>query len=125
MTEVPVRHHPRRFGRSKYGLSRTWRVLMDLFTVTMIRWFRERPAVGFAWGALAAFSTGMMFVVATFVSVASFAPYKASAVVFPGVALLLFGLASYLLMLGLISESALHWEWSNDRRRGAAGRGEA
>jgi glycosyltransferase involved in cell wall biosynthesis len=31
--EVVVRHHPRRFGRTKYGLSRTVRVLLDLVTV--------------------------------------------------------------------------------------------
>ena len=33
ITEVPVRHHPRRFGQSKYGLGRTIRVIMDLLTV--------------------------------------------------------------------------------------------
>lgn len=33
ITELPVNHHPRRHGRSKYGLSRTLRVLLDLLTV--------------------------------------------------------------------------------------------
>ena len=31
--EVPVRHHPRRFGQTKYGISRTLRVVLDLITV--------------------------------------------------------------------------------------------
>ncbi len=33
VTEVVVTHRPRRFGRSKYGLSRTFRVVSDLFTL--------------------------------------------------------------------------------------------
>ena len=35
ISEVKVNHHPRRYGESKYGLDRTFRVLMDLLTV----WF--------------------------------------------------------------------------------------
>lgn len=31
--EVPVRHHPRKFGKAKYGLERTLKVTLDLFTV--------------------------------------------------------------------------------------------
>jgi hypothetical protein len=33
IVEVPVRHHPRRFGKAKYGLERTLKVILDLFTV--------------------------------------------------------------------------------------------
>lgn len=113
ITEVPVRHHPRQYGSSKYGLSRTWRVILDLFTVAMIRWFRERPVVMFGSAALASALLGFAFVAATAASVAFFTPYKATAVVFPGTALLFFGLAGYLLMLGLVGEAALHWKWSD------------
>ncbi len=43
ITEVPVRHHPRRFGKSKYGLGRTFRVVMDLLTVWFMRKFLTKP----------------------------------------------------------------------------------
>ncbi|MEC4812908.1 MAG: glycosyltransferase family 2 protein [Scytonema sp. PMC 1069.18] len=43
ITEMPVRHHARRFGRSKYGLSRTFRVLMDLLTIAFMKKFLTRP----------------------------------------------------------------------------------
>ncbi|BAZ52526.1 glycosyl transferase family protein [Nostoc sp. NIES-4103] len=43
ITEMPVRHHARRFGRSKYGLSRTFRVLMDLLTILFMKKFLTRP----------------------------------------------------------------------------------
>ncbi|HLP90744.1 MAG TPA: glycosyltransferase family 2 protein [Nostocaceae cyanobacterium] len=43
ITEMPVRHHARRFGRSKYGISRTFRVLMDLITILFMKKFLTRP----------------------------------------------------------------------------------
>ncbi len=43
ITEIPVRHHPRRHGQSKYGLGRTFRVIMDLLTVYFMKTFLTRP----------------------------------------------------------------------------------
>lgn len=43
MIEVPVHHHPRRFGRTKYGLSRTMKVILDLFTVKFLISFAHKP----------------------------------------------------------------------------------
>ncbi len=43
ITEIPVRHHARRFGQSKYGLSRTFRVVMDLMTIYFMKSFLTRP----------------------------------------------------------------------------------
>ncbi|MBW4495815.1 MAG: glycosyltransferase family 2 protein [Oscillatoria princeps RMCB-10] len=43
IAEMPVRHHARRYGRSKYGLGRTFRVLMDLLTVFFLKKFLTRP----------------------------------------------------------------------------------
>jgi glycosyltransferase involved in cell wall biosynthesis len=41
--EVPVRHHPRRFGRTKYGLERTVKVVLDLFTVKFLISYSAKP----------------------------------------------------------------------------------
>ena len=41
--EVPVRHHPRIFGKTKYGLERTFKVLLDLFTVKFLISFANKP----------------------------------------------------------------------------------
>lgn len=43
IAELPVRHHARRFGQSKYGLWRTFRVLMDLLTISFMKTFLTRP----------------------------------------------------------------------------------
>jgi glycosyltransferase involved in cell wall biosynthesis len=43
IAEIPVQHHARQFGHSKYGLGRTFRVLMDLFTIYFMKRFLTRP----------------------------------------------------------------------------------
>jgi glycosyltransferase involved in cell wall biosynthesis len=43
ITELPVRHHPRKFGRAKYGLDRTVKVLLDLFTVKFLLDYSHKP----------------------------------------------------------------------------------
>ncbi len=48
IAEVEVRHHPRVAGDSKYGISRTFKVVADLFAIQMLTWFRERPLRWFA-----------------------------------------------------------------------------
>jgi len=43
LLQVPVRHHPRRAGQTKYTLSRTFRVLLDLITVKFLYSYLTRP----------------------------------------------------------------------------------
>jgi hypothetical protein len=43
ITEVIVNHHPRRFGKTKYGLERTVKVVLDLFTVKFLVSFSSKP----------------------------------------------------------------------------------
>jgi len=51
VTEIPVNHRPRTRGHSKYGLGRTVRVLLDLFTVKFLGAYGTRPAHLFGgWG---------------------------------------------------------------------------
>ncbi len=108
IAEVPVRHHSRQFGQSKYGLSRVWKVLTDLLTLKMIRTFRERPLALFASGAVVATGIGFFFGVYTVVAELTFQrPEAIRALVFPSAALLGFGLGFYLLVLGLIAEVAV------------------
>lgn len=107
VVEVPVRHHPRVAGVSKYGPGRVWRVLADLLTVKMIQSYSDRPMALF--GPLAAFSFALAVVAASVsvVAVARGSSWVADAVVLPGTAVLAFGLAVFLLMVGLIAEEFL------------------
>jgi glycosyltransferase involved in cell wall biosynthesis len=110
IAEMPVRHHARRFGESKYGISRTVKVLIDLLTLKMITTFRSRPLVGFAVAAVPALMLALVFAALWLFSLTHFGSEKASALVFPGAGLLSVGVAFYLFMLGLVAEVALSSE---------------
>ncbi len=51
VAEIPVQHHPRLFGQSKYGISRTMRVVLDLMTVKFLLQYSTKPIQLFGkWG---------------------------------------------------------------------------
>ena len=64
VAELPVNHHPRLHGTSKYGISRTLRVILDLMTVKFLLTYSTKPIQLFGkWGVytlLAGFGTGSM-----------------------------------------------------------------
>lgn len=62
MTEVPVTHRARTAGRSKYGLSRTFRVILDLLTIVFLRRFGDRPMHLF--GSVGLLCGGLGFLIA-------------------------------------------------------------
>jgi glycosyltransferase involved in cell wall biosynthesis len=63
ITEMPVNHHPRKFGKTKYGLERTVKVILDLFTVKFLISYSSKPIYlfGGAGGFLMVVSTIIMF----------------------------------------------------------------
>ena len=63
IVEVPVRHHPRRSGVAKYGLERTFKVILDLFTVKFLLSYADKPMYLFG-------GTGFAFFVSSFVLLA-------------------------------------------------------
>ena len=113
ITEMPVRHHARRFGESKYGISRTVKVLADLITLKMITTFRSTPLLGFGLAAVPALAIGVLFAALWLFSLTHFGPEKADALVLPGAGLLALGVAFYFCMLGLVAEVALSSERGN------------
>src|SRR6202035_1530875 len=47
IAEIKVSHHARQFGKSKYGLSRIYKVLLDLLVIKTVASFTSRPLVWF------------------------------------------------------------------------------
>ena len=115
ITELPVRHHARRFGESKYGISRTVKVLVDLITLKMITTFRSRPLIGFAVASVPMLAAALAFMILWIYAATHFGPLKSEALVFPGAALLWLAAAFYLVMLGLVAEVALSSERESAR----------
>jgi len=100
--EVPVAHHARQFGASKYGLSRTYKVLLDLLSIKTIIGFAQRPLLWF--GLLA-----LPFMIASLVALAAavmplFSPDGELILPFAGTGLLFGALAFFLLLGGAVGE---------------------
>jgi hypothetical protein len=43
ITEIPVQHHPRKYGKTKYGMSRFLSGILDLITVTFLTKYTRKP----------------------------------------------------------------------------------
>lgn len=110
--EIPVRHYPRRYGESKYGLSRTWKILADLLTVKTLRSFRERPLVLFALLACGLVGAGLLFAAGSVgVVLSDPGTYLTRSFVLPAAGLLCLEVAAFMTMLGLIAEEAVRGHW--------------
>jgi glycosyltransferase involved in cell wall biosynthesis len=60
ITQVDVKHHARRFGNSKYGLSRTFKVMADLVTMVFFRKYIQKPMHLFGTLGFISFGLGMI-----------------------------------------------------------------
>ena len=60
LTEVETHHRARRFGRSKYGIGRTARVILDLITVKFLLSFASKPIQVFGLLGLGATGGGLL-----------------------------------------------------------------
>jgi glycosyltransferase involved in cell wall biosynthesis len=65
IAEIPVRHHPRVSGRSKYGLRRTFKVLLDLLTVKFLSVWSTKPSYFFGGIGFILCFVGSLFVLWT------------------------------------------------------------
>jgi glycosyltransferase involved in cell wall biosynthesis len=100
--EVPVTHHARQHGASKYGLSRTYKVLLDLLSIKMIIGFSQRPLL---WFGLLALPFAILSIAALIAAVMPlFETGGELALPFAGTGLLFGALAFFLVMGGAVSE---------------------
>ena len=101
ITEIVVNHHPRRFGKSKYGLGRIWRVALDIITVKLISGFASRPGLWFGIPGVGFFVLGLFELLVGGI-------YSASDVkgwtVLSTVVFLFFLLSAHLFTMGIIGE---------------------
>jgi glycosyltransferase involved in cell wall biosynthesis len=58
MEQVPVRHHSRKYGKSKYGMGRTFRVISDLLLMVFFKKYQSRPIHFFGTLGLITFGAG-------------------------------------------------------------------
>jgi len=103
ITEIPVHHHERKFGHANYGLDRTMKVILDLFTVKFLLSYSHKPMRLFGGVGMMLFSGGglmllYLFIRRTFEGI----PVLGSPLFQLGVMLLILGSQS--ILMGLIAE---------------------
>jgi hypothetical protein len=65
MAQIPVNHHPRTAGKTKYTLTRTFRVILDLITVKFLHSYLTRPMHVMGLAGLIAMGLGLVSLLAT------------------------------------------------------------
>ncbi|HIE39526.1 MAG TPA: glycosyltransferase [Anaerolineales bacterium] len=113
VAEVGVNDRPRTYGRSKYGISRTIRVLLDLFTVTYLLSFSSRPmqlfgliglGLGGAGGAIGLYLAGAKIAHGLLGGAEGFRSYRIGTSPWLMLAVLLIVLGVQFIVLGLLAE---------------------
>jgi glycosyltransferase involved in cell wall biosynthesis len=98
--ETVVNHRPRKHGKTKYGISRTWKVLFDIITVKMLIHFHYRPMRFFSVPLLLSFFFALgLGVVSTVLAARGY-----HTIVLSGASFLLFFLFGSVLSWGLLGE---------------------
>ncbi|MDP5220693.1 glycosyltransferase family 2 protein [Ruegeria sp. 2205SS24-7] len=100
IAEVGVRHHARQFGESKYGLSRIFKVLLDLIAIKTLLLFARRPMRRFT--GLAAAAAIMALLSAWPILFGTGATGSGSVMVYTSVAMLCGSLTLFLFLIGVV-----------------------
>jgi len=103
IVEMPVRHHPRRWGKAKYGLERTTKVILDLFTVKFLSAYTGKP--GYLFGGIGGFFVLVSAILMAFLAIRRVAvgtEVLSSPFFLVAIVMLSFGFQS--LLMGLIAE---------------------
>jgi glycosyltransferase involved in cell wall biosynthesis len=99
--QIKVRHHARRFGTSKYGLSRVYKVIFDMMAIKTLLVFVKRPGVFFTAAAAFAGLLALLFLVLAMID--AYDMVQGPTVVLMGVAVLFGSLALFLVFGGMVS----------------------
>ena len=103
VTEIPVRHHPRLRGKSKYGLSRSFKVILDLITLKLLGSYSTKPMYFFGGAGLLSCAGGLFFACWTLVE-KYMNQTKAHNNPFLLLAVFLFILGVQFILMGLVAE---------------------
>src|SRR6476620_956533 len=106
VAEIPVEHHARTMGKSKYGLSRTVKVVFDLITIKFMASYQTKPLYLFGWAGLLTFGVSLLSALWAFSMKFLSWPHHADFIQtpLPIIALVTLVLGVQLFLMGLLAE---------------------
>ena len=103
VTEIPVEHHARTMGKSKYGLSRTIKVVFDLMTIKFMASYQTKPIYVFGSFGMLAFAVSLLSgLYAVFLKVIHKADFVQTPL--PILSVVMFAVGVQFLLMGLLAE---------------------
>jgi dolichol-phosphate mannosyltransferase len=103
VSEIPVEHHPRTMGKSKYGLSRTLKVVFDLMTIKFMASYQTKPIYVFGLFGMLAFGISLLAgLYAVFLKIIHKADFVQTPL--PILAIVMFAVGVQFLLMGLLAE---------------------
>jgi glycosyltransferase involved in cell wall biosynthesis len=103
VTEIPVEHHARTMGKSKYGLSRTLKVVFDLMTIKFMASYQTKPIYVFGSFGMLAFAISLLAgLYAVFLKVIHKADFVQTPL--PILTIVMFAVGVQFLLMGLLAE---------------------
>jgi len=103
VTEIPVEHHARTMGKSKYGLSRTLKVVFDLMTIKFMASYQTKPIYVFGSFGMLAFAISLLAgLYALFLKVIHKADFVQTPL--PILTIVMFAVGVQFLLMGLLAE---------------------
>ncbi|HKZ01113.1 MAG TPA: glycosyltransferase family 2 protein [Pyrinomonadaceae bacterium] len=103
VAEIPVEHHPRTMGKSKYGLSRTIKVIFDLMTIKFMASYQTKPIYVFGTFGVLAFAISLLAgLYAVFLKVFHKADFVQTPL--PILTIVMFAVGIQFLLMGLLAE---------------------
>ena len=103
VTEIPVEHHARTMGKSKYGLSRTIKVVFDLMTIKFMASYQTKPIYVFGSFGMLAFAISLLAgLYAVFLKIFHRADFVQTPL--PILAIVMFAVGIQFVLMGLLAE---------------------
>lgn len=103
VSEIPVQHHARKMGKSKYGLSRTLKVVFDLMTIKFMASYQTKPIYVFGSFGMLAFTISLLSgLYAVFLKLFHKADFVQTPL--PILAVVMFAVGIQFLLMGLLAE---------------------
>src|SRR5213593_3899809 len=106
VTEIPVEHHARTMGKSKYGLSRTIKVIFDLMTIKFMASYQTKPLYVFGWAGLLTMLLSLLCAILAFLMKFASWPHHADFIKtpLPGLTMVMIVLGVQFFLMGLLAE---------------------